>query len=315
MTDQHGTSMTNIPTDLLRTLVAVVDLRSFTKAAHSLGVTQPAVSAQIKRLQFLLRADLLDKSAPGVTLTPTGELVVSYARKLLSLNDQILFLAAPGATAQTLRLGLPEDFIAPSLAWTLSRFRGAWPQVRYHMRSAGSEGLLRELQQGELDIVVALTTGGPRADARHSWNEDLAWMRGASLRIDPARPVPFVSYGEESVYHRVGVGALTQAGRGTDLVFTGSNLTAITAAVGAGFGVTVLARNRFSGTELSAWDDASLPTLPAAYCGVYLCDRGDREALEQLADALSVVLRPAHEGPADTAAQAPPASAAGSAGY
>ncbi len=46
--------MTNIPTELLRTLVAVVDLRSFTKAAQSLGVTQPAVSAQIKRLQGLL---------------------------------------------------------------------------------------------------------------------------------------------------------------------------------------------------------------------------------------------------------------------
>ena len=57
--------MLNIPTDLLRTLVAVVDLRSFTKAAQSLGVTQPAVSAQIKRLQSLLGYELLDKSAPG----------------------------------------------------------------------------------------------------------------------------------------------------------------------------------------------------------------------------------------------------------
>ena len=62
--------MINIPTELLRTLLAVVDLRSFTKAAQSLGVTQPAVSAQIKRLQGLVGADLLDKSAPGVTLTP-----------------------------------------------------------------------------------------------------------------------------------------------------------------------------------------------------------------------------------------------------
>ena len=45
----------------------MVELRSFTKAAQSLGVTQPAVSAQIKRLQGLLGTDLLDKSAPGVS--------------------------------------------------------------------------------------------------------------------------------------------------------------------------------------------------------------------------------------------------------
>jgi len=53
--------MTNIPTDLLRTLVAVVDLRSYTKAANSLGVTQPAVSAQIKRLTQLIGADLFER--------------------------------------------------------------------------------------------------------------------------------------------------------------------------------------------------------------------------------------------------------------
>ena len=80
-------NMTNIPTELLRTLIAVVDLRSFTKAAQALGVTQPAVSAQIKRLQVLLGGDLFDKSAPGVTLTEKGEVVVNYARRLLSIND------------------------------------------------------------------------------------------------------------------------------------------------------------------------------------------------------------------------------------
>jgi len=88
--------MTNIPTDLLRTFVAVVDLRSFTKAAISLGVTQPAVSAQIKRLQFLIGDDIFDRSTQGVSLTPHGEIVISYARRLLSLNDQIVHLGGTG---------------------------------------------------------------------------------------------------------------------------------------------------------------------------------------------------------------------------
>ena len=94
--------MMNIPTDLLRTLVAVVDLRSFTKAAQSFGVTQPAVSAQIKRLQFLLGFELLDKSAPGVSLTLRGQEVVRAARQMLSINDHILSLTSGGHAARTL---------------------------------------------------------------------------------------------------------------------------------------------------------------------------------------------------------------------
>src|SRR5471032_1205185 len=102
--------MTNIPTDLLRTLVAVVDLRSFTKAAASLGVTQPAVSAQIKRLQFLLGADLFDLSSQGVSLTPQGEMVVSYARRLLSINDQIVHIGAEPRSEMVIRVGAGGDY-------------------------------------------------------------------------------------------------------------------------------------------------------------------------------------------------------------
>lgn len=85
--------MLNIPTELLRALVSVVDMRSFTKAAQSLGVTQPAVSAQIKRLQYLLGYEVLDKSAPGVSLTPRGEIVANNARRLLAINDDIVQMA------------------------------------------------------------------------------------------------------------------------------------------------------------------------------------------------------------------------------
>src|SRR5919206_2135475 len=123
--------MLNIPTELLRTLVAVVDLRSFTKAAQSLGVTQPAVSAQIKRLQALLGGDLLDKTAPGVSLTPRGEAVVDHARRLLEINDRILHLAAPRAAEPPLRIGVPGDFAGSILAAIFAAFRVRYPAVRF----------------------------------------------------------------------------------------------------------------------------------------------------------------------------------------
>src|SRR5262245_40058643 len=121
------TDMINIPTELLRTFVAVVDLRSFTRAAHALGVTQPAVSAQVKRLQFLLGFELLDKSAPGVILTSRGEQVMANARRMLSINDQIADLNGDRPTARTWRVAIPGDFAGVRIPPTLAEFRKRWP--------------------------------------------------------------------------------------------------------------------------------------------------------------------------------------------
>jgi DNA-binding transcriptional LysR family regulator len=189
--------MTNIPTDLLRTLVAVVDLVSFTKAAASHGVTQPAVSAQIKRLQYLLGSELFDRSSPGVSLTPHGETVVSYARRLLSINDQIVELGGPSQQSElVIRVGVPGDFVASMLSRTLARFRDQWPGVRFSVRMGTYEPLIRDLRQGDLDLVVCLSATPP-IDARHHWPEEMDWARGKTTKIDIRRPIPLVSYGEK----------------------------------------------------------------------------------------------------------------------
>ena len=180
--------MTNIPTDLLRTLVAVVDLRSFTKAAASLGLTQPAVSAQIKRLQFLLGGDVFDRSVQGISLTPHGEMVVSYARRLLSINDQIVHLGSGGPRPElVIRVGTPSDYVASVLPGTLARFRERWPDVRFVVRTEPYDPLLRELRSGALDLVVGLSLNPP-PDAHHCWAEEMVWVRGAKTRIDRRPP-------------------------------------------------------------------------------------------------------------------------------
>src|SRR6202023_75559 len=107
--------MTNIPTDLLRTFVLVVEQRSFTRAAKAQGMTQPAVSAQIRRLQFLLGVELFDKSAPGVSLTPIGQNVIESAHRLLSVNDHIVQMASPGSAAELVRLGVRKDCMGEQL--------------------------------------------------------------------------------------------------------------------------------------------------------------------------------------------------------
>jgi DNA-binding transcriptional LysR family regulator len=282
--------MTNIPTDLLRTLIAVVDLRSFTKAAASLGVTQPAVSAQIKRLQFLLGGDLFDRRTQGVSLTPHGELVVSYARRLLSINDQIVEIGDAGPRPElVIRLGTPSDFIASVLPDTLARFRERVPDVRFIVRTDYYDPLVRQLRSGDLDLLLGLSMTQPR-DIRHCIPLEVVWVHGKSTHYDPNRPVPLISYGEPCMYHRLAVQALRTAGLDWEDVFTGPSYKSLAGAVTAGLGVMPITRRRANEIGLTIWEDAPLPKLPDLYSGVYIREGGARAVYEQLADDLIAVI-------------------------
>lgn len=291
--------MVNIPTELLRTLISVVDLRSFTKAAQALGVTQPAVSAQIKRLQMLLGSEILDKSAPGVTLTPMGEMVVNHARRLLSINDHILGLATPQPPSQTIRIGVPGDFVSPHLPWTLAEFKNRWPDVRFTVHNGISEMLRDELRQGQLDLVIGLSATAS-IEARQQWPEESVWVRGPRIPFLHGERIPIVSFGDDCVFHRIAVEALQKEGRTHDTVYVSSSTTGLAAAVSAGLGVMAMARSRTGVPGLTVWEDAPLPKLPDVSCGIYVRDGGDRAALEQLADSIAETLHPLqHLGAAD----------------
>jgi len=284
-------SMQNIPTDLLRTLISVVDLRSFTKAANSLGVTQPAVSAQIKRLQYLLGYELLDKSAPGVSLTARGQLVVDQARRLLSINDDILQLSGGPPTMQILRVGIPGDYAGSRLPVTLARFRLRWPDISFNVSTGTSDNLIRDVEKGDLDIVLAVTITEPAIEPRHRWMRQAVWVRSETTRFDPHGPVPLVCYGDDCACQRVAVAALHRAGRECNFVFTSRSLLSLVAAVAAGFGVMVMPRGRAIKTNLTIWQDAPLPKLPELHCGIFIRDGGNRTAIEELADHLAADLR------------------------
>ena len=100
----------NLPTDLLRTFVSVIDLGGYTRAADALGRTQPAVSLQMKRLEELLDARLITHEGRELKLTEEGEALAVYARQLLRLNDEGLSLQAgrlPGYPAADTAVRLP----------------------------------------------------------------------------------------------------------------------------------------------------------------------------------------------------------------
>jgi DNA-binding transcriptional LysR family regulator len=282
--------MLNIPTDLLRTLVTVVALRSFTKAARSLGVTQPAISAQIKRLQHLLGYELMDKSAPGVALTPHGVAVVERARRLLAVNDEIVELRRGRAPAQTVRIGIPCDYSGQKISATMARFRMRWPGIRFVVSTDTSENLLRDIELGDLDIALAVTISEPPIAPRHAWRRQTVWVYSPATKLDPDGPVPLVCYGEECACQTVAVAALRRAGRECDFVYTTRSLVSLAAAVKDGFGVMVVPRGRAVQQDLDIWENPPLPKLPEIYCGLFVQDGGNRSAYLEIVDYLAADL-------------------------
>lgn len=288
--------MTNIPTELLRTLLAVVDLRSFTKAARALGVTQPAVSAQIKRLQSLLGFDLFDKSAPGVSVTEKGKRIVSEARRLLAINDQIVSLARAPRGVRVLRFGLPGDFIDMPLWQKLVAFRNRWPETRLVMKTGDSPALIEELRQGDLDVVVAMSNARPEEAVAHHWRDEVVWIRAASSTLDPARPLRLVTRGDHCNFHQLMVGALEAAACDYEIALTSAHVDDLTQAVAAGLGVTALPRALSTGALVCEED--ALPKLADVECSVWVRnDDADAGAHGGLATLLAEALRPAPQIP------------------
>jgi DNA-binding transcriptional LysR family regulator len=217
--------------------------------------------------------------------------VVNYARRLLSINDQILDLAAPRAAIKAVRIGTTGDFTAAAISLGLGCLHARRPDLRFEVYGAQLDALLRDLREGAADLAVWVSAAGPTLEARHSWTEPLVWVRGPATRLDPARPVPLVSYGEECLFTRNAMVALSEAGRECELVFVGASISGLGAAVAAGLGVMVLPRSRADIPGVTIWDDAPLPGLPDIHCGIHVRG-GESEERALVAEALAAALRP-----------------------
>ena len=116
----------------LRTLVAIVETGSFTKAASRVNLTQPAVSLHIKRLEDQLMRRIFKRNGRKVALTQEGEVLCGFARKILALHSEAQS-AFEGLDAGSVRLAAPEYYDSKLLASLLAHFARRNPKVMNHI--------------------------------------------------------------------------------------------------------------------------------------------------------------------------------------
>jgi len=138
----------------LQVFYTVARQMSFTKAAEQLFMTQPAVTFQVKQLEEHFNARLFERSHGRVTLTPAGELVLSYAERILGLSEELDKRVGEltGAVSGPLLLGCSmtiAEFILPRV---LGEFKASYPQVQTHMMVANSETIENRVADHTIDL-------------------------------------------------------------------------------------------------------------------------------------------------------------------
>ena len=286
--------MRNIPTDLLRAFVTIIDLRGFTRAGERLGRTQPAISLQMKRLQDLLDVPLFDRDSGGAKLTEAGEVVASYARRMLALNDEMMLRLSRRDRGGKLRLGIPNDYADHFLPALMSRLQQDQTAFTFEVVCDVSHELLKGLREGALDVVIAMTPDGPAEGAFMTWRETVCWVgsKDSDAALNADETLRIVCYPEGCLYRRNMLTALQRDGRNFELVYSSPSLSGIEAAVSTGFGITVLAERFVSGKFRKLAARHNLPKLADVVVGIYLNDKFDsttaRSFAARIADLFAV---------------------------
>lgn len=261
--------LTNLPTDLLRTFIAVVELGGHSKAGAVLGRSQPAISLQIRRLEELVRTPLLTQEGRAILTTPAGEALLSYAREMVRINDEAVRYFHRSDMNGVLRIGLPTDYAVAFLQNTLTGFLRSHPDVDLEIHCDLSRELHQHLRSDDLDIIVAMMPTGRMPYLSRAWVEQPVWAASETLELTGDRPVPLGAHLEGCDYRSRMIEALDGAARRWRIVYTGPGISGLQNAVLNGLCVTALTRATMLDGMRELTEDEGFPKLEPLRVGLF----------------------------------------------
>lgn len=278
--------------DALRSFCVGMELGSFAKAADRLARSTSAVSAQLKKLEEQAGTPILRKAGRGMALTDAGEALLSYARRMLELNDEAAMAVRGHDLEGWVRLGLQEDFGEHLLPEVLGRFARSHLGVRIEARIARSADLMAQVQSGRLDLALAWLAGNETPHMEVLGSHPLQWVGSATqlagLPVESGKPVPLVAMEGTCLMRSIATEALDRAGIPWRLVLTSQSLSGVWAGVAAGLGVTVRTRVGLT-AQLQALDPAAygLPSLPSLGLALHRAEPAATAACQRLREIIA----------------------------
>lgn len=140
----------------LKTFIAVCRYGTFAATGARIGLTQSAVSSQIKRLEESLGFALFDRTGRAATLNAAGQATLARAEQIQALYAQLADLPAEASASGLLRMGAIASAQPTLLARAIGALRAAHPQLRVHVTPGISMGLMDDLDAGKIDAALII---------------------------------------------------------------------------------------------------------------------------------------------------------------
>jgi len=235
----------------LEYFAAVAERLSFSKAAESCFVSQPALSAQIAQLEALLGVKLFERDRRGVQLTAAGKALVPGARETLAACDRLCQLAKSLGAPLTgpLRLGVIPTIGAYLLPKVLPAVSRAFPDLQVFLREDTTARLLEQLEDGRLDLLllaIDIDLGGVATLPLFSDRFVLAVSEGDELagssevRLSDLEGRDVLLLDEGHCLRQQTLSLCNAVGAGETSGFRASSLGTISQMVASGLGITLL---------------------------------------------------------------------------
>lgn len=257
----------NLDMTALRSFVAIAEAGGVTRAAGFLNLTQSAVSMQVRRLEELLGQELLDRSARRVSLTEAGEQLLSFARKIVNLNDEAFGRLTHSAHEGEVVLGVPSDIVYPLIPQVMQRFAREFPRMRLVLHSSYTRTLKDMFARGECDLILT-TEAELDAGGRLLAELPLVWIGAPGGQAWRQRPLK-LAFEQRCIFRQGVQAALDRAGIPWEMAVVSQSTRSVEATVSADLAVhTALAGSEPRFVEPISHGGA-LPDLGGMKIGLY----------------------------------------------
>ncbi|MBV0913886.1 LysR family transcriptional regulator [Anianabacter salinae] len=279
----------NLDLTSLRSFVTVAEAGGVTRAAGFLNLTQSAVSMQLKRLEEALDVPLLDRSARSIALTGAGEQLLSYARKMLALNDEALSRLTDTAFEGEIVLGVPGDIVYPAIPQVLNRFAAEYPRVKVQLASSYTRKLKEQFARGDCDLILT-TENAPDAGGETVSEQPLVWVGapgGTSWRQRPLR----LAFETACFFRPRVLQALDDAGIPWEMAVESRSTRAVEASVSADLAVHAALGGMLPPYMERLSHGGALPELGVSKINLYVGDLKANPVIAPLADLVRQAFR------------------------